>query len=303
MTLKELKESIEDRTFRPSSMILLSDDKFIPLQYVEELKKFPKQKIIYIESLNELDSGDDIFSDPGSVSSDDVYVLNTQIVDFCEEIVYNKNNIFIIANKISPESRSFYRDIIIEVPKILDWQIKDLAYTFGKGIDQKHLDWFIQCCGGDINRIYNESSKFELFNEHDRQKLFMQMCDDGAFDDLVTNTIFNFTNAISKKDIGALTAIYHEIENMDTNGFGLLTILLNNFQTLLQIQMGVSPTPEKLGMKPNQFNAIKRNCGIYSNTSLIKIISILSDMDRRIKLGEFPTNIMRDYMVMSILSC
>ena len=302
MTLKELKESIEDRTFQIASMILVAEDKFIPLQYVEEIKKFPNTKVIYLNSLNDLSTEDDIFAESSTSSSDELFVLNVPVVDFCEEVVYNKNNIMIITNKISKESETFYKNIIINVPKIVDWQIKDLAYTYARGVEHKHLDWLIQCCGSDVHRLYNEVSKLEIFNQHDRAVLFMQMCQDGAFDDLVTNTIFNFTNAISKKDVAALKAIYSEIDNMDVNDFGLLTILLNNFSNVVQIQLGVNPTPEKVGLKPGQFNAIKRNCGVYTPKQLINIVSMLNDIDRRIKIGEFPTNILRDYMVMSILA-
>ena len=66
--------------------------------------------------------------------------------------------------------------------------------------------------------------------------------------------------------------------------------------------MGVNPTPESLGMSWGQFNAIKHNCGYYSAAQLINILKLISDMDRRIKSGEFPTNIMRDYLILSILS-
>jgi hypothetical protein len=66
--------------------------------------------------------------------------------------------------------------------------------------------------------------------------------------------------------------------------------------------MGVNPTPSSLGMSNGQFNAIKYNCGYYSGNQLVNIMKLISDMDRKIKSGEFPTNIMRDYMILSILS-
>ena len=46
MTLQELKESIENKTFKPHTMILVSSDKFIPLLYIEEInhtKTFTKR--------------------------------------------------------------------------------------------------------------------------------------------------------------------------------------------------------------------------------------------------------------------
>ena len=85
MTLQELKQSLEEGTFKPTTLILVSEDKFIPLQYVEEIKK--QYNTMYIESLQELvPSDDDIFGETNELSSD-VIIFNTEIVDFSEEIL------------------------------------------------------------------------------------------------------------------------------------------------------------------------------------------------------------------------
>ena len=300
MTLQELKQSLETNTFKPTTMILVSEDKFIPLQYVEEIKK--QYNILYIESLQELvPDENDIFGDFTEISSD-IIIFNTELVDFSDEVLFNKDNVIVITNKIDKSSKKFYGDMVIEVPKLVDWQIKDMVYSFGKGVDSKYLDWLIHNCNGNVNRLYQEMTKLFIFSESERTHLFEEMIEDGAFDDLSANTIFNFTNAILKKDYSRLKLIYEEIDNIDINDFGLLTILYNNFLNVINIQMGVNPTPESLGMSWGQFNAIKHNCGYYSAVQLINILKLISDMDRRIKSGEFPTNIMRDYMILSIFS-
>ena len=300
MTLQELKESIESRTFKPSTMILVSEDKFIPLQYVEEMKK--QYNVQYIDTLQELvPAEDDIFGDSTEISSD-IIIFNTELVDFSEEILFNKDNVVVIAKKIDKSSKKFYGDMVIEVPKLAEWQIKDMVYSFGRGIDTKHLDWLIHNCNGDANRLYQEMTKVAIFNDKERKHLFEEMVGDGAFNDLSANTIFNFTNAVLKKDYQSLKIIYEEIDNIDVNDFGLLTILYNNFMNVINIQLGINPTAESLGMSYGQFNAIKHNCGYYSGNQLINIMKLISDMDRRIKTGEFPTNIMRDYLIISVLS-
>lgn len=300
MTLQDLKQSLETNTFKPTTMILVSEDKFIPLQYVEEIKK--QYNTLYIESLQELvPDEDDIFGDSTEISSD-IIILNTELVDFSDEILFNKDNVIVITNKIDKSSKKFYGDLVIEIPKLAEWQVKDMVYSFGRGIDTKHLDWLIHNCNGSVNRLYQEMTKLLIFSESERKHLFEEMVEDGAFDDLSANTIFNFTNAILKKDYQSLKLIYEEIDNIDVNDFGLLTILYNNFLNVINIQMGVNPTPSSLGMSNGQFNAIKYNCGYYSGNQLVNIMKLISDMDRKIKSGEFPTNIMRDYMILSILS-
>lgn len=300
MTLQELKQSIEDSTFKPTTMILVSEDKFIPLQYVEEIKK--QYDVLYVESLQELlPNEDDIFGDSTEISSD-IIIFNTELVDFSEEILFNKDNVIVVANKIDKASKKFYGDLVIEVPKLVDWQVRDMVYSLGNGIDRKYLDWLIHNCNGEVNRLYQEMLKLSLFNDSEKRHLFDEMIEDGAFDDLSANTIFNFTNAILKKDYQSLKLIYEEIDNIDVNDFGLLTILYNNFLNVINIQLGINPTADSLGMSYGQFNAIKHSCGYYSANQLVNIMKILSDMDRKIKSGEFPTNIMRDYLILSVLS-
>lgn len=283
-------------------MILISEDKFIPLSYIDEISKNFDFSITYIESLEEIRTPvDDIFGS-GEESSSDIIVFNTELVDFSDELLYNKNNLIIIANKIDKGPKKFYGDLVIEVPKLVEWQIKDMVYSFCRGVDTKNLDWLIHNCNGDVNRLYQESLKLKIFNENERKDVFDEMVEDGAFNDLSSNTIFNFTNAILRKDIEGLKIIYEEIDNIDVNDFGLLTILYNNFLNIINIQLGINPTAESLGIKPNQFNAIRYNCGYYSENQLVNIFKLLTDMDRRVKNGEFPTNIMRDYLILSILS-
>jgi DNA polymerase III delta subunit len=269
--------------------------------YIDEIVRGFDFEITYINSLSEISADDDLFGDSEDASNN-LFILNTDLVDSADEMLYNKNNIIVLANKIDKASKKFYGDLVIEIPKLETWQIKDMVYSFMKGVDTKHLDWLIQVCNEDVNRLYQESLKLKMFNESERKMVFNEMLSDGAFGDLSSNTIFNFTNSVLRKDINGLKTIYEEIDNIDINDFGLLSILYNNFLNVIHIQMGISPTPESLGMKSPQFNAIRRNCGYYSSAQLVNIFKLLTDMDRRVKSGEFPTNIMRDYLILSILS-
>lgn len=303
MTLQELKESIEDRTFSPATMVLVMDGKFLPLMYLREIERSLGYNLVYAESIVDIGADeDDIFGLTTESSSRDIVVLNVDTVDFCNDAIFSEPNVVVVANSISDDAKLFYRNILIEIPKIADWQLQDMVYSYCKGVDTKYLDWLIKECNSDVNRLYNESLKLSVFKEPDRPSLFSQMDADGAFDDLSSSTIFNLTNAIMKRDVNSIRNLYGDIKNMSVNDFGLMTILYNNFMNLVSVQMGLNPSADKLGMKTNQFNAIKYNCGKYTNTQLVKIVRLLTDIDRQVKMGEFPTTIMLDYVLTSILS-
>ncbi len=303
MTLQELKESIENKSFSPSTMVIVSEDKFIPLMYLREIERNIGYSMNYVESITDIGADeDDIFGVTSGTNAKDITVLNTNIVDFCNDTIFREPNVIVLANSISPEAKTFYRNILIEVPKIVDWQLQDMVYSYCKGVNTKYLDWLIKECNEDVYRLYNESLKLSIFNEVDRQEVFSSMDSDGAFDDLTSNSIFNMTNAIVKRDVQSIQLMYSDLKTMGVSDFGLLSVLYTNFMNIVAIQMGINPTADKLGMKQNQFNAVRYNCGKYSNNQLVSILRILSDIDRKIKSGEMPTSILIDYLIISILS-
>ena len=301
MTLQELKNLIENKTFSPTSLILVDKERFISYQYLRAIERDLHIPLLYIDSLEELVTEDDIFSTNEVNSSNQLYVMSTKIVDFCSDVLYN-NNVIIITDSVDKDAKKFYDKFITDIPKIESWQIKDMICSMGYGLEEKYINWLLNTCGNNLHRLYNELLKISVFNESEKNELFLSMCEDGNFDDIATNSVFDFSNAIIKKDINALKVVYEEIDTIDVSEFGLLTILYNNFLNVINIQLGINPTAESLGMKQGQFNAIKYNCGRYSKTQLINIFKFLADIDLKIKSGQLDTKILIDYIVLSIMS-
>lgn len=300
MDLQSIKHAIEAKTFKATPIIFVGASKFIPLQYINEIKTFAE--VIYLEELPVTYAEEaHIFDDDISNIDTSIKVFNIDTVDFTNDIVYD-DNIIVICNKISKDARKYYSDIIIDIPNLELWQIQDYVYSIVPGVPHIKLDWLISKCGGDINRITNECLKLSIFQPSSQEVIFDYMVADGAFSDLSTNTIFSLTTSLMKKDAKTLSEIMPEISNIDINDFGLLTILYNNFLNVANIQLGINATPQSLGMKPNQFNAIKYNCGHYSAVSLVNILKVLSALDKRIKNGEFPVTILKDYLILTVLS-
>ena len=160
----------------------------------------------------------------------------------------------------------------------------------------------ISLCGSNRDRLQQELDKITLFRIDERKYLFDSLIRDGAVDDLSSYSIFNFTNAIISKDYVTLKSIYKELTRIDVNEFGLLTILLKNIKNLIMVQLNSNPTPETTGMDSRQLYAIKKIPKVYSAEQLVKIYQMLLDVDRQIKSGELPTEILIDYLVVKILS-
>ena len=211
--------------------------------------------------------------------------------------------VYIICKTIDKKSLEVFNNYIVELPKLEDWQIKDYVYSVAEGANEKSLDRLIDVCGNDIYRINQELNKIKIFTQQERNFTFDKFIEDGIFSDLSTYTIFDFSNAIVKRDRETLRKIYKEIDKIDIEPIGLVTVLLNNFRNIIKIQLANNPTAESCGMKPNQFWAIKHSCGLYTKEQLLSIFNFLTEIDKKIKTGMIPVDsFLIDYIVINILT-
>ena len=230
-------------------------------------------------------------------------VLHAPVYEWANINIARTTNLIVVVTKFKDkETEKMLSDYIVTMPKLEDWQIKDYVYSICEGVNSKDLDWLLSLCGKNIWRLQQEIDKFSLFNVDERKYLFDSFVRDGAMDDLSSYNIFNFTNAIASKDFGTVRSIYKEIERADITDFYLLTVLLKNFRNIIMVQMNSNPTPESTGMTSGQLYAIKKIPRVYNPDQLVKIFTLLCDIDRQVKEGELPAPLVVDYLTLKILS-
>ena len=128
-------------------------------------------------------------------------------------------------------------------------------YSILENMDKRYIDWLISNCNSDIYRLQQEADKLVFFNEQERNILFEQLLEDDAFSDITNKGIFDFTDAIVKKNKQGIIKIYEDIENMDVDPLGLVTILYQNFRKLIQVWLNRYATPENTGLSSKQIYA------------------------------------------------
>lgn len=141
-----------------------------------------------------------------------------------------------------------------------------------------------------LKLFQDTNSAFELFNIED------------AYSDLSNYNIFNFITAITKRDLNTIVDILKNINNIDIEPYGVLTLLLKQFRTIIDIQMNPKASAESLNMPPKQFYAIKMNCGRFDNNKLIDIYEKLTSIDLMLKSGELDNNKIIEYLLINILN-
>lgn len=304
MTIQELKAQIEAGNVSHDLIIFKdTENNFVSNQYIRAIQKLRNQEIQYLDSPMEL------IQDAWSIFGADESVENTLRVIKSDSFTWSSiriaelKDVIIVVSKFSDKTvEKQFEPWTVSAPKIEDWMLKDYVYSTTEGVAQKDLDWLMNLCGKNRDRLQMELDKLTLFGVDERKYLFNDLIRDGAVDDLSSYSIFNFTNAITSKDLKMLMTIYKELDRVDVNEFGLLTILVKNFKNILMVQLTANPTPESTGIDGKQLYAVKRIPRVYSPDQLVKIYQMLLDVDRQVKTGELPTDIMIDYIIIKILS-
>lgn len=305
MTIQELKSQIESRNVTDDLIIFKDTESgFVSNQYVKAIAAIKGVPIEYMESPLEMatDLGS-IFIDAQAKNEPRLGVVKSEVYLWGVKDVTPLKGLILIVSKFSDKSvEKELEPYIVKVPKLESWMVRDYVHSIVSGVDEKTLDYIINLCGTNYLRLQQELDKILLFNENERKYFVPTMLQDGALDDLSSYNIFNFTNAITSKNIDGIRSVYKELDRVDVNEFGLLTILLKNFRNMIMVQTSSNPTPESTGLDSKTLYAIKKLPRSFTSEQLVKIYSMLLDIDRQIKTGELPVEIVIDYMIVKILS-
>lgn len=296
MTIKDLKKSIEEKSFSDNLLIFVAEkDSFLVHQYIKKISEIKNLQISYVDNIK--NTGDSLFSE----SPDFLYIFEVEELKLSENLPSLKNFI-IVCEKISEETLSLVKDIVIDFPKLEEWQMKDYVYSRGKGVNTKYLDWLFCICNKNIYRLDKELDKLDLFEEAHRNFIFENFIKDGVYEDLSNFQIYDLTNAIQIKDFDKISSILADIENIDVEPTGLLTLLYGGFKKIINVWLDKNPTPESTGLKSNQIYAIKNLPRNYTKEQLINVFEFLTTVDFKLKNGYIDANNLIDYIIIKVLS-
>lgn len=306
MTIQDLKSQIENNCVTDELIIFKANtDSILPDQYISVISKIKKLEINYVNTPDDmLDTTTSLFASCSNFAQPlCLNVLKTEVYVWGSKNITKAHNAIIVVSKFDDkEVEKELQPYIVNVPELEEWQVRDYVFSLITGVDQKQLDWMITLCGKNYQRLQSELDKLMLFQESEQKFVFNDLINDGEFSDLSSFNIFNLTNALSAKNMDTIQSIYKELDRIDINEFGFLTIMIKNFKNLIMVQLNSNPTTENTGMSSGQLYAIKKLPKVYNGDQLVKIYEILLDIDRKVKEGELPTEIMIDYILIKILS-
>lgn len=297
MTIQELKSTIELGEFTYKTLIFkCSDNTFLAEQYLNEIINILNLEPIYIDNLEEIQNNNGFFD----IGNNALYVMRCDKLNHI--INQNDNFLIIITNDIHKNIESEFQNIIVETPKLENWQIRDYVYSNLEGIKPQYIDWLLDNTKYNIYRLQTEIDKLNIFNPKEKNIVFQKMLDDNAFDDITKYDIWDFINCITNKNTSELSNIYEDINNIEIDPMGLLNLIYQSFRKLILVWMNRNPIPDNTGLTTKQIYAINKLPRVWTGDQLIDILKFITELDFKIKTGQIPIDYLRDYIVINILS-
>lgn len=279
MELAELKQKINSGVSIGLPLIFIGkDNAYIMKTYIDAIAKNNFLKVLNINSLKEMDDLENsMFKEENYLY---LYHLNkNESLD--ENALLDKPIIIISENDIKSKSIE-----TVTFSKLLEWQIEAYVQTLLPGMNALEVNWLCKNAKYDLYRLDNEANKINIFEKKDQENIFKEISDENGYADINELTIFNLSNSIIKKDILGVKSVMKDIDNIDIEGTGLVTILLKNFFTIINIQTNPHASAEKLNISEKQFKYLQYyQCNKYSTDELINIYAFLTTVDYKLKSG------------------
>lgn len=287
MTLEQLKNKITTKDLNDITVVIFKDkDKFISTQYINSIAEILNKEIVYYDDYNTLVAS---FSNAWIVNNN-VNVL--KVDDFKLESSFSPKlkNTFIVCDKTDVPC--------IDVPKLVDWQIKEYI-DVNLDIDSEKL---YNLCNGNIWRIQNEIDKLKLFPSPRTQ--LDRLVIDGQYSDVEDGVIWDYITALFNKDINKCRQMIPKIMSgaCDVTDYFLCISIYNKLIKIIKVKLNPNPTPENTGLTSKQIWAIQKyEAGRFSVDQLYRLFHELIQIEVKVKRGEFDTSTMVDYITVLFL--
>ncbi len=277
MTLSELKNKIVARDPIEGCIIIEDEVGFISYQYSQNIKNYQEMIYIDIDDLPKLNIG---------IGADDsLYYCRCD--NFKGDIKLPPN---IIISAVHYEGNGEY----IKVEKLKEWQLREYIKTYCKDFNDHDVDCLLSSTNRDIYSLDNEINKIKNLPSADQAQYINYI-------EVKNHSIFDFTKALVARDYDQINKLYYILEKYKNEPYGIISILHNQFLNLINVWLNNNPTEQNTGLKSNQIYAIKHLKRVFNETQLIKILSLITDLDRKIKTGEQNINNIIDYLIVKIL--
>lgn len=174
-------------------------------------------------------------------------------------------------------------------PLELQKRLKAICNLYKVSIDSSTLQYFIECCGTNMQVLINEIRKLIEYvgtngtiKREDIDKLSIRQ---------IESIIFDLTDSLGQKNVSKALEVLHNLIYTKEPIQKILLTLYNHFKKLYIVKLCVKYNKDvvsSLKLKPNQIflvNKYKNQSKLFTEENLETIINELIDLDYKYKIG------------------
>lgn len=217
---------------------------------------------------------------------DNIKIINESVVlVFIEEEVDTKLELYKVIEKNGVVCKFDYQK-----PIQIEHRIKSICNGYKVKIDSQTINYFIECCGTNMQELINEIRKLIEYagengtiKKEDIDKLSIKKLE---------SVIFDLTDNLGRKDILKALQVLENLIYAKEPLAKILITLYNHFKKLYITKMALNTNKDldsSLKLKPNQIfltNKYKLQSNYFKENELRSMLQELCDLDYNFKSGK-----------------
>jgi hypothetical protein len=305
MDIMELKKEIIDRSLNDDLLVFVCpENTFLAESYIDEICAFKNLTKRQIATLSETtESALSLVLD----YSADMNMLRVETFDELADDYSAFKNCVVLCEKVDKVILEKVKDYVVQIPKLIDWQIKDYIKAICPALPDSDVDWLYAASGKNIYKIDNELRKLRLLKPEEQSKELKNVCSDM----FVHGQVFDLVDALVKNDVmKALDFLRHANDYNNLDPIGLTTLMLTKFRNILFVCYKSGVDVSALGLSKGALWYLRNDGRTVPFSRVEKAIRFLSNIDSRLKSNpsslDFSGNrqsALLEYVVLGTLAC
>ena len=280
---EKIKDIITENNINPDSISkynLETDNVLLAIDDINTFNMFGDKKIVIATNLKNIINKED--------EKNDSYI--NSLIKYLEN---QSDNILILCGDQLPRKKKLVECLEKNCIKIetsdfdMNSYIKDLFEDYN--ISNINIEILKNYCSNDISRIKHEIEKLKLYKLED--KTIIKEDIDLLVSKNLDKTIFDLINNIEKNNKKEAFNIYRLLKENNEEDMKILSMLANNYRLIYQVKnLSINKSDKEIGellaiKNPKRISVLKNKGYNFTNDYLKKALSLLAELDYKIKTG------------------
>lgn len=307
MTIQDVKQHIKDKSFQ-SYYIFTGDEIEIQRIYVNKIAETLGYRVNRIDAISDVWqdlTGNDMFGVPAVyVVRDDKDLMKDEILQERIDTAIGKNIVIHLITSVDKRTKwaKDNADRIVVFERLSSEVLKKYVQRL-TALNNANCERLIAICENDYSRILLEIDKIRRMQIEDNEA-FEQMLLDGAIYVPPKDAIFDFVDAVLKRNIPVVYDLLSQCYAVGEANMVLISVLYNNIKQVLQVQSHGGTDSEIVnatGMTQWQVKCARDKSGRYSIGELVDMLRLLQKIQKGIITGQIEDYMSIEYfLVMSL---